>query len=226
MNAATDVRSRLYLVLCACFLTALVIADVTAGKFFRLGALEISVGVIPFPLTFVLTDLVNEYYGRQGARAMTLIGAGMLVLAFVLITIARLLPVAEGSPVPGVAFDAVFGISGRFFAASLAAFLLGQIADIQAFHAVKRLTRSRHLWLRATGSTALSQVVDTSVVTGLALAGTKPVLEIAGIVGANYAYKMVVAILLTPLLYGLHDLLTARWGIEAAPPEADVQPAA
>src|SRR5688572_23250876 len=112
--SATDVRSRLYLVLCACFLTALLIADVTAGKFFQLGSLEVSVGVIPFPLTFVLTDLVNEYYGRKGARAMTWIGGGMLVLAFVLITIARMLPVAEGSPVPGPAFDAVFGISGRF----------------------------------------------------------------------------------------------------------------
>ena len=219
MNEGTDFRGRLYLVLSACFLTSLLIANVTAGKFFQFGSLSVSVGVIPFPLTFVLTDLVNEYYGRRGARSMTTIGAAMLVLAFLIITAARALPIAEGSPVPGAAFDAVFGVSWRFFAASLGAFLLGQLADIQSFHALKRVTASRHLWLRATGSTAISQIVDTVFVNAAALGGTLAFGTLAKVTAASYVYKMIVAILLTPLLYAAHEMLTSRWGLQTAPPE-------
>ena len=219
MNDGPDLKNRVYLVLCATFLTALLIADVTAGKFFRAGTLAISVGVIPFPITFVLTDVVNEYYGRRGARLMTAIGGAMLVFAFLMITAARALPVADASPISQASFVAVFGMSWRFFGASLGAFLLGQFADIQAFHLVKRITRSRHLWLRATGSTAISQVVDTVFVNGAALAGTLAAGEIVKVTAASYAYKMAVAILLTPVLYFVHDLLTARLGLAAAPPD-------
>lgn len=212
-------KDRLYLALVATFLTALLIADVTAGKFFQVGGLSISVGIIPFPITFVLTDIVNEYYGREGARLMTAIGAAMLVFAFAMITVARVLPAAEDSPIPQASFVAVFGMSWRFFGASFAAFLLGQFADIQAFHFVKRITQSRLLWLRATGSTAISQVVDTVVVNVAALAGLAAAGTIVKIIAVSYLYKMVVAILLTPLLYAAHGFFTARFGLVAAPAE-------
>lgn len=212
-------RHKLYLVLVATFLTALLVADVTAGKFFDMGGLSISVGVIPFPITFVLTDVVNEYYGKRGARLMTMIGCAMLVFAFLIIVVARTLPVAPRSPVPQPAFEAVFGLSFRFFGASLTAYLVGQLADIYVFHRAKRITRSRHLWLRATGSTAISQIADTVVVNFAALAGTMAFSEIAAVTAWSYVYKMAVAVSLTPLLYLVHSLVTNRLGIAAHPVE-------
>lgn len=213
-------RHKLYLVLLATFLTALIVADVTAGKFFQVGGLSISVGVIPFPITFVLTDVVNEYYGKRGARLLTFIGSAMLVFAFTIIVVARFLPVAPRSPVPQAAFDAVFGLSFRFFGASFTAYLLGQLADIYVFHLAKRVTQSRHLWLRATGSTAISQIIDTVAVNFAALVGTMAISEIAAVTFWSYAYKMAVAISLTPLLYLAHTLVTKRLGIQAHAVEA------
>jgi len=198
LSRLTRLRHQLYVILVCIFLTALLVADMTAGKFFAFGGLAISVGVIPFPITFVLTDVVNEYYGRRGARLLTVLGMAMLVFAFSIIFLARELPVASVSPIPQPAFDQVFGLSFRFFSASLVAYTLGQLTDIYAFQFYKRMTESRHLWLRATGSTALSQVIDTSVVTFVALTGTLPVGEIAKVAALSYAYKMIVAVLLTP----------------------------
>ncbi len=213
-------RERLYIVLAAIFLTALIVADVTAGKFFSVGGLAISVGVIPFPITFILTDVVNEYYGRRGARFLTYMGMSMLVFAFAIIYVARLLPVAALSPIPQAPFDAVFGQSFRFFSGSLVAYTLGQLTDIYAFQFYKRLTHNKHLWLRATGSTAISQIIDTSVVTSVALFGTMAFKDIAAVIGVSYVYKMVAAILLTPLCYLAHEILTDRLGIAPAPVEA------
>lgn len=218
-SSASPIHERLFVVLAAIFLTALLIADVTAGKFFTLGGMAISVGVIPFPITFVLTDVVNEYYGRRGARLITFVGAAMLIFAFAIISIARALPVAEGSPIPQPAFDAVFGQSFRFFSGSLVAYTIAQLTDIYAFQFYKRLTQSKHLWLRATGSTAISQVIDTTVVTSVALAGLLSAGDIAKLIVVSYLYKMAVAVTLTPLCYLAHNIVTDRLGMPPAPPE-------
>ncbi|UJR80853.1 queuosine precursor transporter [Sandaracinus amylolyticus] len=210
-------RHQLFLVLVALFVTCLLVADIVAGKYFQVGALEMSVGTVTFPIAFLLTDIVNEYYGRPGARMMTGIGMAMLVVAFSLIYMSRTLPVSAGSPVGQESFDAVFGISMRLFVASLVAYLISQIVDIHAFHFVKGVTESKHLWLRAIGSTALSQVVDTFVVTFGCLLGLRSTSDILVIFGTSYLYKIVVAVLLTPLVYVAHDLITRRMGIEPAP---------
>ena len=218
-SSASPIHERLFVVLAAIFLTALLIADVTAGKFFTLGGMAISVGVIPFPITFVLTDVVNEYYGRRGARLLTFVGMAMLIFAFSIIALARMLPAADNSPIPQPAFDAVFGQSFRFFSGSLVAYTLGQLTDIYAFQFYKRLTQSRHLWLRATGSTAISQVIDTTVVTSVALAGLMSASEIMKVILASYLYKMAVAITLTPLCYVAHTIVTDKLGMPPAPAE-------
>lgn len=207
-------RHQLYLVLVAVFVTSLLVADIVAGKFFEVGGLEMSVGTVTFPIAFLLTDVVNEYYGKRGARLMTWIGMAMLVLGFGIITAARLLPVAHDSPIPQPAFDAVFGLSARLFGASIFAYLVSQALDIYTFAIVKRVTESRHLWLRAIGSTALSQVVDTVFVNFGAQLGNLPVDEIVQITIFSYAYKLAVAALLTPLCYLAHELITKRLGIE------------
>lgn len=214
-----DLKTKIFLTLSAIFVTSLLVADVIAGKFFTIGGLEVSVGVIPFPITFLLTDVVNEYYGRKGARLLTGIGAAMLVFGFCIIFLARALPTSPGSPVSKAAFDGVFGVSYNFFFASLIAYLFGQFADINAFHITKRITHNRLLWLRATGSTAISQVFDTAIVSVAALYAIMPAGQIAKVAFWSYAYKMTVAIILTPFLYAIHDLLTRRWGLEAQPPE-------
>lgn len=220
-------RHRLFVVLAAVFLTALLVANMIGGKFFHIGELGISCGVIPFPITFLLTDVVNEYYGRRGARFLTLVGMGMLVFAFVVLQIACALPPAANTPIAQDAFVAVFGMSPRFFAASILAYLLGQLIDIQAFAWFKRITQERRLWLRATGSTAISQVFDTLVVNILALYGAsaatgEPIAlsTILGWAGMAYVYKMIVAVVLTPLLYVAHAVVTDRFGQRPAAVDA------
>jgi uncharacterized integral membrane protein (TIGR00697 family) len=208
-------RQRLFLVLSAIFLTALLIANCVAGKLFQLGPVVLSVGVIPFPITFLLTDIVNEYFGRRGARFLTVVGLCMMLLATGIITLAGLLPVAEQSYVAQGSFDNVFGLSWRLFLASLTAYLVGQISDIYFFGFFKRLTGSRILWLRATGSTAVSQIVDTAIVNFGVFAGSLSWGEIARLAAFGYLYKMAVAILLTPLLYAAHGIITRKLHIAA-----------
>lgn len=210
---------QLYVVLVATFVTCLLVADIIAGKFFAIGGLSMSVGTVAFPISFLLTDVVNEYYGGRGARFMTAIGMAMLIVGFGIITAARLLPVAPDTPVSQLAFDGVFGLSARLFGASLVAYLISQLVDINAFQLMKRVTASRHLWLRAIGSTALSQVVDTVAVNAGALAGLMPIDTLIKITLLSYAYKLVVAAALTPLVYVAHELITHRLGIEPAPVE-------
>lgn len=210
-------KQRIYVVLTGLFVAVLLTADIVAGKYFVLGGLELSVGVIPFPIAFLLTDVVNEYYGRKGAHFLTGVGMAMLVVAYFILFAGRLLPTSPNSPVPAAAYEGVFGISGRLFAASLAAYLVSQVTDIHMFHLTKRFTRSRHLWLRALGSTVFSQVIDTVFVNFGALLGMMPVAAIASITLTSYLYKMAVACMLTPLVYLAHDLMTERFGIEPAP---------
>jgi uncharacterized integral membrane protein (TIGR00697 family) len=214
-----DAKQRLYVVLLAVFLTSLLVADIVAGKYFVVGDLQLSTGTVIFPIAFLLTDVVNEYYGRRGARFMTFVGMAMLVFGFGIIYAARVLPVWDRSPIPQPAFDAVFGISARLFVASLVAYLISQFVDIYTFHITKRVTRSRFLWVRALGSTALSQIVDTGAVTFGSLLGLIPVGDIVAIAVGAYVYKMVVATLLTPLLYVSHDIISKRMGIDPAPAE-------
>jgi uncharacterized integral membrane protein (TIGR00697 family) len=208
-----DQRQKLFIVLSAIFLTALLIANVIAGKYFRLGPLELSVGVIPFPITFILTDVVNEYFGKRGARFLTYVGFAMSLFATGMLWLGGVLPAGEHTYVQQESYDNVFGLSWRLFFGSLIAYLLGQLSDIQTFQIFRRLTKNRLLWLRAAGSTALSQMIDTIVVNFLCLVGSVPLAAIAGIVASAYAYKMAVALALTPLLYVARGIVTRKLGI-------------
>ena len=172
-----DAGQRLYLWLSGTFVTCLLIADITGGKLFEIGwfgngKIVHSVGNLAFPITFVLTDIVNEFYGKRAARQLTFLGLGMAALAFALIFVARMMPTAGTSPIRAEAFDAVFGVSNRVYIASLVAFLVGQLIDIAVFGFFKRLTHGGMVWLRATGSTLVSQAIDTLLVTFILFANT------------------------------------------------------
>jgi queuosine precursor transporter len=213
---------KLFVVCTAVFLTALVVAEATASKLFtvidlpftlsifgeRFDQVIMTAGVIAFPITFIITDLLNEYFGKSGIRFVTYIGMAMIIFEFGLLQIAMGVPTASISPVPGAAFDTVFGASGRIIVGSLVAFGLGQLADISLFHWLRGLTEGRHLWLRATGSTFGSQFIDTFVVLFIAFYGPMTLQAIIAVTLFNYAYKFIVAILITPLIY------LAHWGID------------
>lgn len=221
---------KLYVVCAAIFVTALVVAEATASKFFTAFALPAPVtilgvefsavimtaGVLSFPITFIVTDLLNEYYGKAGIRFVTLVGMVMIVFEFALLEAAMAVPTASISPVPAEAFDVVFGASGRIILGSLAAYLIGQLADITLFHWLRRLTDGRHLWLRATGSTLGSQFIDTAIVLTVAFAGQLAVGEIVAITLFNYGYKFVIAVAITPLIYAAHWVMDRYLGDELA----------
>ncbi len=211
---------KLYMVLAAVFVSSLLIGDMIGGKFFTVGGVMLSVGIIPFPVTFVLTDVINEFYGKKGARFITLVSAGMAVYAFVLLQISLYLPVAGKSPVSQESFQNVFGFGIRLFIASLIAFLISQMVDIYIFQFFKRITESRHIWLRSTGSTVFSQLVDTFVINFILLLGTMSTREILAVVGNSYLYKLGAAIVLTPVIYALHSLVVRVFHIH---PEAVVR---
>lgn len=230
--AEPDLRSRIYLWLCALFVTCLLVADLTGPKFFHFELFRVggyvfvthSVGMLSFPVVFLLTDLLNEYYGRKGARRVTWIAAGCAVLASLLVFAARKMPADAGSPIPQPAFEAVFAQSNRLYLASLTAFVAGQLADIWVFDRVKRATSGRLVWLRATGSTVISQALDSLLVSSILLYGAaRPdgrawtpaaILEVAA---TGYVLKFLIAIALTPLIYLGRWLLHARAGLRPLP---------
>ncbi len=211
---------KLFVVCTAIFLTALVVAEATAGKLFTVldlsnplrlfgeefGSVVMTAGVIAFPVTFIVTDLINEYYGKAGIRFVTYVGVAMIVFEFALIQIAMAVPAASFSPVSGSAFDEVFGASTWIIVGSIVAYLVGQLVDIALFHWLRDLTQGRMLWLRATGSTLGSQFLDTFVVLFVAfyLSGQMTIQTVVAVTLFNYAYKFAVAVAVTPVIYAAH----------------------
>ena len=221
---------KLFVVCTAVFVTALVLAEATASKFFtaltlpfpihllgeRFDTVIMTTGVLAFPVTFIVTDLLNEYYGRAGIRFVALVGMVMIVGQFFFLQVAMAVPTASISPVPDAAFDTVFGASGRVILGSLAAYLVGQFVDISLFHWLRRRTQGRYLWLRATGSTFGSQFFDTLIVLSIAFAGQLSVQSILAITLFNYTYKFLIAILITPVIYAAHWAMDRYLGRDTA----------
>jgi len=207
--ASFGTAQRLFVYLCAVFVACLLLGDVIGGKIIRTPAGPISVGIIPFPVTFLLTDIVNDFYGRRGAHFLTLLGFFMALLAWALLQITTAMPVDGSTYFTQTEYAKVFGGSAQLFVASMVAYLIGQFLDIGVFHYWKALTRSRHLWLRSTGSTIFSQAVDTitiNVIFGRVTAGWAWPF-IGAKVGREYLIKFFVAVALTPAIYALHSAI-------------------
>jgi queuosine precursor transporter len=210
-------KIKLYVFLCAVFVGALLIGDITGGKLFEVtlfgSPFVISVGMLSFPITFLLTDVINEFYGKQAARFITLVAFFVALFAFITIFIASLLPFAPFTYEPtwtGInetSFNNVFTGSQRILAASLAAFILSQFIDIAVFHTIKKYTHERLFFLRSTGSTLVSQLVDTLAIQFLVWWGVLPLAKIFSLVLTAYVIKFLVAVGLTPVLYALHALI-------------------
>lgn len=213
-----DRKQRTFIFLTALFVAALVTGDFIGGKFFVLFGRSFSAGIIPFPLTFVLTDVVNEFYGKHGARRLTYAGLAAAVFVWAVINVALALPTSPESPISDAIFRGAFGTSARLYLASLTAYTLGQLLDISIFQFLRRLTGHRLIWLRATGSTVVSQAIDSFVVSLVFLVGTRSLLFITTNAANNYLGKLAMAVLLTPLIYAGHALFRRVFEI----PEKDV----
>lgn len=235
-----DRATRLFVVLAAFFCANALLAEFIGVKIFALedtlglapwewnlfgqkGSLSFTAGTLLWPIVFIMTDTVNEYFGRRGVRLISWLAAGLILYGFAFAYAAiHLAPASwwigaaaqQGVPDYQAAYAAVFGQGMWIIWGSLVAFLAGQLIDVVVYHRIRRRTGDRHAWLRATGSTAVSQLVDSFVVLYIAFVlgpqhwGWGLFLAVATL---NYAYKMLAAIALIPLLYlaraGIHRYL-------------------
>lgn len=223
-------REQVFLTLAAVFIAALIACNLIFRKFFvwevpALGVLglnpqmELSVGILAYPVTFLCTDVLSEFFGRR--RVSQLVTAGFVASVFVvaLVAVSAFVPAADWSVVDDATFELVFGIQMIAVAASMGAYLGAQYLDIRLFHYWKRRTAGRHLWLRNNASTFTSQLVDTILVTALlaALGAEEITLErLPGLVANGVVFKWIVAILDTPLMYAAVWFLRDRLGLRAA----------
>lgn len=198
---------RIYLVLGALFICSLVVSNLIFQKFFYWNPLgwynfEISVGLLPYPITFLVTDLVSEIYGRRKANDLVLAGIFASVFSLGIIAIANYVPAIDASPIGDAVFNKVFGATTIAVIASMTSYLFAQFIDIQIYHFWKRLTNGKMLWLRNNFSTIFSQFVDTLSVL-LLLCYYEVLLweQFLPLLIAGFLFKMLVALIDTPLLY-------------------------
>ena len=220
---------RIYLFLGALFITSLVVSNLIFQKFFfwypfgadteLFGAplFELSVGILPYPITFLITDLISEIYGQKKANQVVTAGIFASVFSMGIIWLANYLPALETSPVGDALFQQVFALSPVAVLASMLAYLFAQYIDIAIYHFWKRLTQGKYLWLRNNFSTFSSQVVDTfTVVFLLCVFGALPWSLFYGLFVSGVLFKIFIAFLDTPLLYLFVYLLRRRFGLGRA----------
>jgi uncharacterized integral membrane protein (TIGR00697 family) len=223
-----DKPTKLFLGISCFFVANALIAEAIGTKLFSLEKLlgfhpvnftlfgqsglsfTLTCGVLLWPLEFVITDVVNEYYGPKAVRRISFTAVALIAYAFLMYYFAIGIPPADvwlsSSSKQGVqniqnAFSAIFGQNMRIIVGSLVAFLVSQIVDVTIFHRIKKVTGDKRLWLRATGSTLVSQLVDSYIVLFVAFSGYFTWQQILAVGIMNYTYKSTMAIVLTPLIY-------------------------
>ncbi|CAI8334922.1 MAG: Uncharacterised protein [Formosa sp. Hel3_A1_48] len=203
---------RLYLILGILFITSLVVSNLIFKKFFYyypfdfsvfgVKLFEISVGILPYPITFLITDLISEIYGKKKANEVVVGGIFASFFAMGIIYVANVAPATDWSPVSDDLFSTVFGGTAIAVLASMLAYLFAQFVDIQIYHFWKKLTQGKHLWLRNNCSTFLSQFLDTATVLLLLCAFGEIGWDLfGGLLLAGFLFKVLIAALDTPFLY-------------------------
>lgn len=258
-NILSDKSTRLFLILAGFFVANALVAEFIGAKIFSLEdtigieplnwnifgserALQLSAGVLLWPVVFIMTDVINEYYGQKGVKFLSWLTVGLIIYAFFMVYGAIALVPAEwwvgqnaeaGVPDMQLAFSKVYGQGLLIIVGSVLAFLFGQLVDVFVFHRIKKLTGDHKIWLRATGSTLISQFIDSFVVLYIAFKGGPEICAALGWDGLltspawswglflsvgtmNYIYKAFVAVLLTPVIYGAHSVIDNYLGDEKA----------
>lgn len=212
----------LYLILAGIFIASLVSCNLIFQKFFTwspfgLYTFEISVGILPYPITFLVTDIISEVYGLKRANRVVMVGLIASVFTLGVVTVADLAPATEWSPVSDAQFSNVFGLTGVSVGASMAAYLAAQFIDIRIFHFWKRLTNGKHLWIRNNFSTMTSQLVDTAVVVGLLCSvGAIEWNKFGVLVFSGWLFKAIVAAFDTPFLYFSTWAIRKKLGLQGS----------
>jgi uncharacterized integral membrane protein (TIGR00697 family) len=240
--------NRLFYILSGVFLANVILADLTGGKLFSLSSflgienwthpfsgddklvLNMSVGILIWPFVFILSDIVNEYFGRKGVQRISILAAIIVLYCSIIIFVSTKLPPAEiwqaangkdsaGNPLDiNFAYGIIFGQGLSIIAGSITAFLVSQFVDVYTFHWIRRITGHRKLWLRATGSTVVSQLIDSYVVLTVAFyfMGKMSFIQVLQVGTVQYLYKISFAILLTPLVYLFHYIIDRFLGDKKA----------
>ncbi|MCA9708397.1 MAG: queuosine precursor transporter [Myxococcales bacterium] len=202
-------RDRVFVVLAGIFVAHALLGELTGGKLIVMAGFTMSIGVIPWPAVFVTTDLVNEYYGPRAVRQLTLLAMGLVAYAFVLLWLCMQVPAADISPVTNASFDMVFGQSMGIIVGSVVAFAASQLLDAVIFVVLRARTSGRMLWLRAVGSTVVSQLIDSFIVTFIAFVVPGKITAAQGLETSltNYVYKFLIALGTLPVIYAGHGVV-------------------
>lgn len=202
-------KQIVYIILGGLFITNAIVAELIGGKLIEIGPFILSVGILPWPIVFVATDLINEHFGKSGVKKLTFLTTGLIIYSFIVLFFAMIIPASGVSAVSNDAFNQVFGQSMWIIVASVIAFVISQLLDMSLFHFFNRLTQGNHIWLRSTGSTVVSQLFDSFIVSGIAfwMTGKVSTSDYINMAGTGYGFKLVLAIALTPLIYIGHHLI-------------------
>ncbi len=239
-----DKATKLFVFMAAFFVANALIAECIGGKLFSLESLlglaihpfsllgesgltyTLTAGVLLWPLEFVMTDIINEYYGPRAVRRISYIAVALIAYTFVMFYVAIAVPAdqsfwtgsmrAEGIPDMQSAFTAVLGQGMWIIVGSICAFLLSQVIDVWVFQKIKQHTGEKRVWLRATGSTMVSQLVDSFIVLFIAFSIGKgwSMQRVLAIGLVNYSYKALMAIVLTPIIYLVEHFIERYLGKE------------
>lgn len=245
MSILKNKQTRLFLILSGFFVTNALIAEFVGVKIFSLEkslgfepvginffgesnlSFQLTVGIILWPVVFVMTDVINEYFGKKGVKFLSYLTVGLISYAFLMVFLGiHLVPAdwwkatGENAGVPDMqaAFAAIFGQGLWIIVGSMVAFLVGQLVDVFVFQKLKKMTGEGKVWLRATGSTLISQFIDSYVVLFIAfyIGAGWSLSTVLAIGTVGYIYKFVVAILLTPVIYLAHYLIDRYLGADLA----------
>jgi len=243
MHITKNKAALLFLILGTFFLTNTILAEFIGIKIFSLegtlglqpfnwklfgqeGSLDLTAGVIWWPVVFIMTDIINEYYGRKGVQLLSFLTAGLIIYSFVMVFAAIHVTPADwwvssykeqGVNDAQIAFSTIFGQGQWIIFGSIIAFIIGQVLDAFVFQKVRKITGEKHVWFRANVSTFISQFIDSFVVLYIAFVLGPPKWSIAlflAVGTVNYCYKISVAVLLTPLIYLSRGLIDHFLGTE------------
>ncbi len=237
--------TRLFIILAGFFIANALIAEVIGVKIFSLEdtvglpranimlfgnnfSFHLTAGVMLWPVVFVMTDIINEYYGPKGVRFLSFLAIGLIAFSFIIYNLAIFLKPSEyfsignGIEKPDAAFRGIFGQGLWIILGSIVAFFVGQVLDVVVFHRIKKITGEKSIWLRSTGSTLVSQLIDSFIVLFIAFYIGKRVQtgqgdpwtlgQVLTTGTGNYLYKFVVALLMTPVIYYIHHLIEGYLG--------------
>jgi hypothetical protein len=215
MHILKDKKTFVLFILSGFFIANTVVAEMIGSKLINFGGPFVnSVGLILWPFVFLLTDILNEYYGKEVVRRLSFVTVGLIGYVYLVLLVTRSIPAIEGSPVKDVSYNNVFGSGMYMIIASIIAFIISQLLDSFMFWVIRKQTGEKMMWLRSTGSTLVSQLIDTFLIQFIAfvIPGYWTLQEFFRNAAFGYCLKVILALLLIPAIWALHKILDKYFG--------------